>query len=277
MSFLSPTVFSLLVGSFVSWSCSGGFGDKLPPIEIQSKGSSLDVTVGQNVDWTFVAKRGRRDIAVIDVASPRLPFGVKPVYEPGKFGFSGKILGRQFRGGLIQVTAFDKDACERAYSDMKKMVEKNMRESKASEATIPIEPCKVSAANIDPAMTEFVSRAYYYWHMSDAPDDLKPENYRQVAEALACEAAGNCSSEQQLFAPEAAKAVVVKKGKKPSFAEVFVVIPRNEAPSSVEVVLGECARFERKECGKDKSCLWGRGSCVTASNPANKQKTGDRQ
>lgn len=273
----SPKMLPLLVGGLISISCSGGFGDKLPAIEVVPKGTSFDVSVDQDVDWRFVAKRGRREISIIDVSSPRLPFGVKPDYEPGKFGFKGKILGRQFRGGLIQVTAFDKEACERSYSDMKKMVEKNMRETKTSEATIPLEPCKPSAANSDPSMAEFVSRAYFYWHMADAPDELKPENYRQVAESLACEAAGTCASGEQFFPADASKQVVSKKPKKPIAAEVFVVIPRNEAPPAVDVVMGECARFERKECGKDKSCAWGRGSCVTASAVSKKEKTGERQ
>lgn len=272
-----PKMLPLLVGGLISVSCSGGFGDKMPPIQVLPKGSSFEVIVGQEVEWRFVAKRGRREISIIDVASPRPPFGVKPVYEPGKFGFKGKILGRQFRGGLIQVTAFDKEACEQSYADMKKMVEKNMREARSSEATVPLEPCKPGSAISDPSMSEFVSRAHFYWHMSDAPDELKPEDYRQVAEALSCEAAGACASDEQFFAPDPSKLATTKKTKKPSAAKIFVVIPRNEAPAAVDVVLGECARFERKECGKEKECAWGRGSCVTASTLVNKQKTGERQ
>ncbi len=270
----SAKILSIVVGGLVALSCSGSLGGKLPAIQVQPKGSSFAVTVGQEVDWTFSAKRGGRDIDIIDVASARLPFGVKPVYEPGKFGFKGKVLGRQFRGGLIQVIAFDKKACEQGYADMKKMVEKNMRETNQSEATIPLDPCKPSAAMSDPAMEQYISKAQFYWNMTDGVDELKPEMYRQVAVALGCEASGSCTASEQFYAgDQSAKA----KLKKNLARNLFVVIPGNQTPPSVDVVLGECARFERRECGQDKSCLWGRGSCVSASAAAPKKKEGERQ
>jgi hypothetical protein len=271
---VNPKIFvTTILGGLIAMSCSGS-GGKLPAIEVQPKGSSFAVTVGQEVDWTFSAKRSGRDIDIIDVASARLPFGVKPVYEPGKFGFKGKVLGRQFRGGLIQVIAFDKKACEQGYADMKKMVEKNMRETNQSEATIPLEPCKPSTAMSDPAMEQYISKAQFYWNMTDGVDELKPEMYRQVAVALSCEASGTCAASEQFYAADqSAKA----KPKKNLARNLFVVIPGNQTPPSVDVVLGECARFERRECGQDKSCLWGRGSCISASAAAPKKKEGERQ
>jgi hypothetical protein len=261
-----------LISASLPGSCSRGDKVGRSAIQVEQKGSSLDVSVGQEIAWWFSAKRSGRDISIIDVASPRLPFGVKAVYEPGKFGFKGKVLGREFRSGLIQVIAFDKVGCEQGYADMKRMVEQNMRQTNATEATIPIDPCKASTAVTDPAMEQYISKAHFYWNMSDGVDELEEDNYRQVAQSLACEAAGACLDSEKFYS----SATTAKGNQRRNFPRNhYVVIPTSQAPLALDLVIGECARFERRECGQDKSCVWNRSSCVTAVsiNPKHKEGT----
>ena len=243
--------------------------EDLPPIKIEARGN-FDVAVGQDVEWKFKAMRDGRDMKIIDVSAARIPFGVVPIYEPGNLGYRGKIMGRQFRGGLIKITAFDSKLCEQEYDNMKKLVEKNVKETKSTEVSIPVNPCSGSLSARDPNMEQFLSDGYFYWYLTDGPDSMTAENYKNVIESMACEAADDCKNVDDIKKLSKPVASGKKNSNAPkiksrdlSLPGTFAVIPPKEAPHTFDVSLGECTRFEREQCGHDKSCLWNRAACIS--------------
>lgn len=215
---------------------------------------SLNVKVGDDVTWTFKAYRGRREVMVVEAISSGLPLGVIRNFEAKVPTLSGKVLSRDFRHGLIRVTAFDEKACTQAYQAMKKVTTERVAETKNTDVTIPASPC--DPVTVSPVATppEFLSVGDFAWHMVDGPDQITVDDY------------GSFFS--QYFAVA---------GKNPTKLN-FIPIPEREAPHTVDVTLGSCAAKERRLCGSSPDCLWGWLSCIskdatgaTSSNSSNEK------
>ena len=94
------------------------------PIQIIAV-QKLNAKIGDTVNWTFEARRGKRAIPIVNINAGLLPFGVR--VEPQGFAVGGKVLGSEMRTGRIRVTAFDKEGCLREFENTKRLAIKNIQ------------------------------------------------------------------------------------------------------------------------------------------------------
>jgi hypothetical protein len=190
------------------------------------------------VEWSFTAKRGARNLRIIDVAYNNLPLGVLKSTDPQGIRLKGKVLSSEIRHGLIRVTAFDEEACKNGYERMKKIIEQDIKQTGNTKIAIPVYPCDLKRSNDYAAASSEMSYGYFAWRLQDSSENFKPDDYRT-------------------FAIEN----LLRIGQ--SLPSDLVSVPENEAPHTVDVVLGPCAAHTRKICGQDSSCLWGITSCIS--------------
>lgn len=240
MSFRKHSALSTAVGvSFLGLiSCSRPHWQDIP-IQINPK-KPLTASLGQDVEWSFEAFRGSRKLRIVAVSFNNLPLGVLRSTDANAITLKGKPLSRQIRNGLIEVTAFDEKACEEGYEQMKEYTAQQVRATGNTNVAIPTSPCKLTGGADFSNASPYMATGRFAWQFVDGPDVLSPEKY-------------------QAFVAENSF-----KTRRP-IPRGVLAIPSNEAPHTVEVVLGACAALARKECGKSSDCLWGGTSCLSQS------------
>ncbi|MCX6125802.1 MAG: hypothetical protein NTV34_13800 [Proteobacteria bacterium] len=227
------------------------------PIRVEAV-SSLQVNVGDYVHWTFRAWRGNREVSVIGINFGGLPFGLKPDDGNTQPGISGKILGRQFRTGLISVSAFDSKACEVEYGATKRLALRNAMALGAKDLTIPTSPC--APAKMASSLQEYGVIATFQWNLIDGPDNIKIEDVPKFLTSLI----------SQSPVVEAKSIIAKQKGKSlspPISAAIIseLYVPGLESVHTFDLSLGPCAAMPKNRCGDlGKKCLWNFGACSTA-------------
>jgi hypothetical protein len=226
------------MGSLLMTSSCSRSGSEDQPIEITTK-NPLQAALGSELDWTFDARRGSRQLRIIDITFDNLPLGMRKISEPKSIRLKGKVLTRDLRTGLIRVTAYDEKACDESYERLKKMATAEVKSTGNTSMTIPVSPCKLDSGQAYTHAAQFMGHGYFNWTMIDGADALPIESYPKfIAEHL---------FKSSFQAPP----------------DGMVEIPSREAPDSGDVTLGLCAARPRKQCGKDPSCLWGLTSCIS--------------
>lgn len=233
-----PRVLVLLALLLFAGGCSRAV-TTTEPVRIVSSGSPLKVKLNDDVNWTFKAYRGSRELVVMEILPMDVPLGVVRDFKASVPTFSGKVLTRDVRHGVMRVLAFDEAACNQAYEGMKKATESYVKTSKDTNVAIPVSPCSRDTISPQATSPEFLSYGYVTWHMTDGPDEIASEEYG---------------------------AFFNKNFESPSKLQIrtnLLSIPENEAPHTVDVWLGACAAKDRRFCGSHPDCLWGRFSCIS--------------
>ena len=226
------------------------------PIRVDAA-SSLQVKVGDDVRWTFKAWRGKREITVMGINFGGLPFGLKAENANYQPAISGKVLGRQFRTGILSVSAFDSLACEAGFDATKKLALRNAISTGAIDVTIPTSPC--DPAKMASSLQEYGIKATFQWNLVDGPDDISLDDIPGFLTSLAPPT------------PVKAGTTSVKRIKKSLRATILpantmeLYVPRLESTHTFDLSLGPCAAMPKNRCGDlGKKCLWNLGACSTA-------------
>jgi len=228
----------------------------------------LEARLGADVRWSFKAEIDGHSIRVIDVGASRLPFGAKIDKENGEHVIRGKILGRQFRGGTVTVVAFDEQGCRQSVEDSKKVAGKNALATGANDVAIPLQECDASKISGIPMQRDNFYWARFTWQFVDTPDQMDVENYGNYFKTTTCSEGQECPRGifRKLSLPPSLKNKKFAPPQKLSENDpiFYTVIPPFEAPHTGDMLLGECAQYPRKFCGRSKSCLWTGKVCVSA-------------
>ena len=214
------------------------------PIRIEPV-KPLTAAVGQDVNWSFRAWRGNRELKIINITARLLPVGVMPIRDPKNPSLTGKVVSRQVRQSVIRVVAFDKESCVDEFEVMKKTAVKNAIDAGKKDVAIPISPCDLTSGGTSLEAQAHTGQALFMWHLVDGPDAVQPSDYASFV----------ASSLKSAPRPE------VKKS--PHTLPAFIGVPNAEVPHTLDPVVGACAKLDRKQCGKDAVCLWGRVSCIS--------------
>ena len=210
----------------------------------------LVASVGDTVRWDFKPMRGSRELLLLSVTGNPLPFGVVPKTEGGHVFLGGKVLGRQFRRGLISVVAFDKGSCDESYAAAKLMTIKNYLSKIATNASLPLDPCSLEKMASNP---QNQINATFSWNLIDGPDSLADVKNHNIILQMANVALADSTR---------------KSGSKSSTRNLMQMgnqfIPVNQAPHTFSATVGSCAILPRSRCGdRPNECLWTLNTCVS--------------
>jgi hypothetical protein len=222
-------------------SCSRSVSEDLP-IKI-TPNKPLTAKVGDEVEWSFNAKRGSRQLRVVDISFDNSPLGMRKVFDEKQktITLKGKVLTRDVRHGLIRVTGFDEKACDDNYERLKQMATEQVKATGNKDMAIPTNPCRLAGGTDYSDASQFMQPGYFAWAMIDGPESLAVEAYSEfIAKNLFA----------VTFTPP---------------GDGMVEIPSREAPDTADVTIGRCGALPRKQCGKEQDCLWGLGACISKS------------
>jgi hypothetical protein len=228
----------------------------------------LVARLGTEVRWSFKAEIDGHPIRVIDVGASRLPFGAKIDKENGEYLIRGKILGRQFRGGTVTVVAFDEEGCRQSIEDSKKVAGKNALATGAQDVAIPLQECDANKISGIPMGRENFYSARFTWQFDDSPDQMDVATYGNYFKTIMCGEGQECQRgifrKLELPQPPKNKKITPQQILSENDLIFYTVIPPFEAPHTGDMLLGECAQYPRKFCGRGKNCLWTGKFCVSA-------------
>lgn len=228
----------------------------------------LEARLGAEVRWSFKAEIDGHPIRVIEIGASRLPFGAKIDKENGEYLIRGKILGRQFRGGIVTVVAFDEQGCRQSIEDSKKVAGRNALATGAQDVAIPLQECDANKISGLPMGRENFYTARFPWQIVDGPDEMDTTKYGDYFKSKTCGDGQECLRGifRKLELPQPPKNKKNAPQQKISENDplFYTVIPLYEAPHTGDMLLGECALYPRRFCGRGKGCLWTGKFCVSA-------------
>jgi hypothetical protein len=227
----------------------------------------LEAEFGKEIKWGFRAEINGRPIRIVDITSSRLPFGVGLTKENGNLVVAGKVEGRQFRSGIITAVAFDEKGCRESMKLIAEVAGKNgTGDAKQKDLAIPYRECDPDKFKGMPQGIENFYQGKFTWQLVDGIDRMNPGEYSDYFKSFICFDRPDCSrgmfSSLDLMVPSAGKRSL--KNIPPDETMFQLFIPAGEAPSKGLMILGNCAQYERKYCGKDNSCLWTGSVCVSS-------------
>lgn len=251
----------------------GGFFGCDRPVKLENAvikilpNQALDAEFGKEIKWGFRAEINGRPIRIVDITASRMPFGVGLVKENGHLLIAGKVEGRQFRSGIITAVAFDEKGCRDSMKLIAEVAGKNtVGDGQRTDLAIPYRECDPEKFMGIPQGIENFYQGKFTWQLVDGIDQMKPSEYSAYFKSFICFDRPECPrgmfSSLDLRTPQIDKRA--SKNIPPDETVFQMFIPAAEAPSTSLMLLGTCAKYDRKYCGKDSSCLWTGTVCVSS-------------
>lgn len=271
--FLGITALSLVTCKF--FSCNRPLQREDAVVRIFSD-SPLEAEFGKEIRWSFRADINGRSIRIVDLMASRLPFGVSLEKESGSPVIAGRIEGRQFRTGTITAVAFDEKGCREGLKLSAEVASKNAPVGPQNQdLAIPFRECDPDKFQGIPQGLENFYYGKFSWQLVDGVDRLEISDYPSYFKQAACVGRTDCS--QGIFKSLDQVLVTSRKlsGRNiPADETIFqIFIPPSESPSTGLMILGNCAKYDRKYCGKDDGCLWTGSVCISSQTTGLSSRT----
>jgi hypothetical protein len=236
----------------------------------------LEAQFGKEVNWSFKADMNGRALKIVDISSSRLPFGVGIAKDGNNLVIKGIVEGRQFRSGQITAVAFDEKGCKLALESTAKVAAQNAPKNGApTDLAIPFQECDPSKFQGMPQGRENFYYGKFSWQLMDGVDHLETADYAAFFKSIACFDQANCPKGVFQNLDVARREIKNKLAKRVSGDETIfqIMIPPVESTNTTYAVLGECAKNDRKFCGRSKDCLWTGSVCVSGKTTGLTPKT----
>ena len=227
----------------------------------------LEAEFGSEINWGFRAEINGRPIRIVDITASRMPFGVGLKKEKDNLLITGRVEGRQFRTGTITVTAFDEKGCRDGLKLIAEVAGKNTpRDTEPADLAIPYRECDPEKFKGIPQGVENFYYGKFTWQLIDGIDRLTPSEYGSYFKSVVCLDRSDCPRGifSSLNLKGSSAGTRAQKNPPPDETIFQIFIPAGEAPSTSLMLLGNCAKYDRKYCGKDHSCLWTGTVCVSS-------------